>query len=554
MVESKISEEEIVEAVINLSKLLCFTVVLGPIALTKWALKNSFKLLSLTPNKRYALGLLLLTAGVLGVYFSYKLITDLFYQGLFIWLSINSAGLGVMTAFAPLWLKRFISDRVEVEHTENEPRDFNELVEKLYDKDAIPVGVSLKDHRVMTLPLEQFTRHTIICGSTGEGKTSSMKAMLKHAFIHGDPVIIIDPKGSETDIEEIRNYAIKYGKLAEEFKLFSLARPEQSKSYNPLKYGTPEQKKTKVVNAFNLNHEYYGSVARDYVGTLSDVFSFLGREFTLRALEEALINQRYFAGLEQELRGARTSEKVNLLISSLNNIKTYKKDEKAGLLAQLRSINSLEFGDILSPKKSSENQISLEKVINNGEIAYFQLNVNGYEDMARAVGRLLIQDIKNLSSGIETGHIRTTHRICHLFVDEFGSFATNSFADLLKMARSSRIAIHMLFQSLGDLDRVGEGFRSQILNNAVQFILYRQNMPEEVELWAKMAGTIASTKTTYRVDEKAGLDPITGMGSQRDVDITKINFNVLKVIKRGQAVIIDKGQQKRFDIVKFWNE
>ena len=107
----------------------------------------------------------------------------------------------------------------------------------------------------------------------------------------------------------------------------------------------------------------------------------------------------------------------------------------AGLQAQIVSINCLEFRKILSRSDSKTAPVlSLEECLKERKIAYFQMNVNGYGEISRQIGRMILQDLKVLSNRIQAGQGDFSYPFAACFVDEFGSFATGDFADFLKTA------------------------------------------------------------------------------------------------------------------------
>ena len=126
------------------------------------------------------------------------------------------------------------------------------------------------------------------------------------------------------------------------------------------------------------------------------------------------------------------------------------------------------------------------------------MNVNGYGDISRRIGRIILQDLKVLSNQIQAGQKNFNYDFCACFIDEFGSFATQDFADFLKMARSSRIGIHLFCQGLADLKAVTSEFKEQIIGNTSSKIIFRQDVPEDAETWSGIAGTFSSRKKTYQ--------------------------------------------------------
>lgn len=200
---------------------------------------------------------------------------------------------------------------------------------------------------------------------------------------------------------------------------------------------------------------------------------------------------------------------------------------------------------------NQKKTFSFEECLKNNKIAYFQMNVNGYGEISRQIGRMIIQDLKVLSSRVQSGQKNFSYDFCACFIDEFGSFVTWDSADFLKMARSARIGIHLFCQGLSDLSQVSSDFKNQIIGNTTIKILFRQDIGKDVEEWAGVAGTFSSQKKTYQIIGAEKDEEMTGIGSIRDVKEMKIEFDVFKRLSPGQAVLIDKACHKE-DLFQVW--
>ncbi len=65
-------------------------------------------------------------------------------------------------------------------------------------KQATSVGFDLKIHPEITFTLEQFTKHLLIMGAIGGGKTTIIMYLLHQLFARGDKALIFDVKGDFT--------------------------------------------------------------------------------------------------------------------------------------------------------------------------------------------------------------------------------------------------------------------------------------------------------------------------------------------------------------------
>jgi hypothetical protein len=232
------------------------------------------------------------------------------------------------------------------------------------------------------------------------------------------------------------------------------------------------------------------------------------------------------------------------LVLNLNSIKSIKDADLSGLRAQINDLDNLEFGWLLSPHLVPEKrELDLYKILKEGGIAYFQLSVNGYENSVSAIGKLLIQNLKSLSSQIQTGDLEPI-KSGSVHIDEFGAFAQSNFDKFLKICRDSNLGIHMYTQGLADLARINKEFEDQVAGNNVTTFIFRLNVAAEVEKVVSSAGTIDGVEQSYQVERGLFGSMRTGSGNQRLTKQTMIDFDVIKNLEVGQAVVIERSPLK----------
>jgi hypothetical protein len=212
-----------------------------------------------------------------------------------------------------------------------------------------------------------------------------------------------------------------------------------------------------------------------------------------------------------------------------------------------------EFDELLGNKENQRGEIDFETGLNNKEILYFQMNIPGYADFGSRIGKLIIQDLKLITSLIHAGKIPKKFDCGACFIDEFGSFVTQSFVELQKMIRSTGIGLNLFFQGIADLETISKPLAHQILGNTKIKIILRQDIDTDVETWSSMAGTEDAEIQSHQMDNSALGASRTGMGNMHEGKKMKIDFDVFKNLNVGQAVVINKGRHTQ-NLIQIWQQ
>lgn len=419
------------------------------------------------------------------------------------------------------------------------------------DREAF-IGRSFIDHHDVYLNENERCMHLLVSGSTGSGKTTVLKSLFQDAVLKKQPILIIDPKGNNETIQELKTMLFQAGRNSSIFKTFSIMNPDTSARYNPLSRGTAMQIRDRIMGSFVWSEPFYKNQASAFLSDITDVLTALRVPLTIRRLRRVMSDPMAQEELLALIAAVPDKGRAKELIQRLKAALRISKDNLDGLLAQLRDLDNLEFGELFETTGLSPT-IDLESIIRNGEIAYFQLNTMAYEEAAKTIGRLVLQDLKALASQIHGGQIELEPKFFPVFVDEFGSFAFEGFIDFLKMARDVKFANHLFFQSLADLDVVSPEFKSQVQQNCLTKLILRTDDPDEVNFWAGVAGTVDSIEASHQVASVLGIKFKTGQGNMRYTKQMRIEHDVFKRLRVGEAVLIQKSPARE-DLVSLWNQ
>jgi type IV secretory pathway TraG/TraD family ATPase VirD4 len=421
------------------------------------------------------------------------------------------------------------------------------IADVFYRQDLVPLGHDVKTEEVITLPQKKRSAHVLVIGATGTGKTNLMTNLILHAIRHRQPCVVIDPKGESSSLELIRKYG---NHLSEDFEsrlqVFSMSSPATSANYNPLKHGNANQLKDRMMEAFVWSEPYYQNVSASFLTAFTACTEFLGIPLNLERVSKILLAKEERAAILKKLQekfdsGNQRALELFHLISPF--FSKAKEEELSGLGAQISILNNPTFGHLLSFEKIG-NEIDLRQIRKTGGIAYFQLDTLGNGDSARRLGRMIIEDLKSMSSEVYKSEPNENDRIFFpIFIDEFGSFASREFIEFLKQSRGAKFGIHAFCQGLEDMDAVSPEFRRQVISNTMTKIGLRMDDHETVEAFCATAGTFDTLKQSYQVSGEL-IANRTGMGNMREAKQMQIEHDVLKQLKIGQAVLIEKSPSR----------
>lgn len=382
-----------------------------------------------------------------------------------------------------------------------------QLKSKKKTKKKKALGVNTRSGKVVYFKMIRTQRHTILIGSSGYGKTNTIILIIIDRLEQGLPVIFFDPKADFQAMSEFIKVCHEYGN---EPLVFSETYPNSIK-INPLRNGSVNQIKDRIMEAFVWTEEYYRDVASS---TLTQII--------------------------WELK----NENVPVSLRSIYDLLVLKYDNKdtAGLKAKLGSIIFSDFGPLL---EESENTYTIDDVRRLGLCLYIGLSTQGYGETARAVGKMITGDLiyhsyKTLTQDM-ISHGEELKPLSVIF-DEFGSILTPRFIELLNKCRGAKIELTMAVQSVSDLDIYGRTLANQIMENCSNWIILKQRLAENASMLAESIGTYTTAKETKVIERGSE----TENGSVREVHELLVHPNIIKNLRVGQCILL---QQDPFSVM-----
>lgn len=391
------------------------------------------------------------------------------------------------------------------------------------DYDGTVLGVSKYTGDYLIIPDRVVNQVMFVLGTTGGGKTITLRRFYKRAITQGYPLVIVDGKPDEENIEWLKNLAEKNGRRFIGFNCGNFL------PYDPLANGGYTELKDKIICLKDeWSSDHYRSIAEDYLQTTIEVLIKSKKSFDLRTVVDCM-NYEELAMLVRE-----TEDPV--LMKRVSSLERYERKDITGLQAHLNILIHSELGQYF---ERNEKTFTLMEAIQQNAIIYFALPALRFPSFSKVLGKLVINDLKSV---IDRG--AHSQRVFTVF-DEFSVFAGEQVLNLVNMGRGK--GVHAIFgtQGLADLDKVDVIFKNQVLNCVNTLICHRVNDQETAETVVSWVGTKDIFTVTAQINTKEG---DAGMGTvRRNKEFIIHPDDIKQGLQAGEAFYITK-------VGKFWKD
>ncbi len=411
------------------------------------------------------------------------------------------------------------------------------------DRTFIGLNAEKDNKEIISIPDIQRSHHLQVLGMTGTGKTSGVfLPLIYQDALKKRPVIILDAKGELTSINQLNAMLASIGR-SNDLLLFSLVHKDHSCTYNPLYVGECDPQV--IIDAFFGNFKDENSFYRETAHTIFTnafyVLHSLGKPFTVMDVYTYLTNNTCRYAINNQVK---TAGKKGILYLRLLNTQIIRLTEQyKGWQHVITGFNNYLLAHKEDFLNDPDSDIVLTDAIRNRKIVYFQLPTNAYPIQAISIARMVQANLRYISSLIQTGQI-PKDILVSVIIDEYASFAEESFVEVLNKARSSGMMVTIAHQSLSDLRAISEAFMKRIDENTINKIYLKQTDPELCELIAQSMGTYTKEEKTYRMTGGRFNNQIyTGESSNRIVNEFYFPPDKIKNLhEQGQAYFIHRGK------------
>ncbi|MDP3041677.1 MAG: type IV secretion system DNA-binding domain-containing protein [Candidatus Omnitrophota bacterium] len=321
-------------------------------------------------------------------------------------------------------------------------------------------GIRKKDRRY----------HMYVVGKTGVGKSTLLLNMVKQDIENGEGMALLDPHG---DLIEKALKAIPESRI-KDLIYFNPQDKEQTLYFNPLEVLNRSESHLVVSSLVSVFKKIWADswgprleyILRNALSTLVE-FS----NSTLVDLQRILRDRDFRMKVIDRLKNEQLKN------FWLNEFEKYSPNFQQEAVSPIQNkigqfLNNPILKEIVSQPKSSFN---LREIMDSGKILLVNLSKGKIgEDSASLLGAMLIAKM-GLSALSRQDIPEEKRKDFYLYVDEFQSFATSSFADILSEARKYHLNLILANQYL---DQIDEKVRGAIFGNVGTIISFKVGLED----------------------------------------------------------------------------
>ena len=374
--------------------------------------------------------------------------------------------------------------------------DRSYLAESKQTNNEESIGINTKTKKDIPLSEIDFSKHSIIIGASGFGKTNLIQILQEDYLKQGKPIIFFDPKG---DREALNSFIYLCSKYDQKCRVFSEAYNESIK-LNPVLEGSVNQIVDRIMSAFEWTEPYY-------------------EDQSSRALTKVIL------GLKKSNKEISLKLILDTLLMEENSKDT------VGIISKIEKITSSDFGPLLEGK---ERDYTLSKIRSEKSCLYIGLSTQGYGKTAMAVGKMLLGELLYVSY-VSLRDLRSLrNNKLGIFFDEFGALVTGRFIELENKCRGAGMELTMAIQTMADINLLNPELTVQIMENCSNWFILKQRISKSAEDLSVAIGTLLSSKTTEVIEDGEK----SGKGTERTVHELIVHPDIIKNLKIGQCILL----------------
>lgn len=402
------------------------------------------------------------------------------------------------------------------------------------------------------------TRHGIIAGGTGAGKSTFLKNIIVQDLYRTFggkrmPMIIFDGKGDEEFLEDMLPHITAAGRL-QDLRYVNPTNPQKSVKYN--QFFAPEDLYQEHVNfifqSFGLQKDFFEGHQEAYLYDLARVLHHTGKVFNTRdvlvmALDEEVLAEQITAARKRiNSRPDVSTEARQSFEMSVRMLQRSFKDrdrvEKIqGLLNELVAFLEDNLSIITG---SYQDNLTTDQVVDEGLILWVSLNLNKNKRACEAFGKIMLKNIQltigkrySLPSALRDPN----EPYLSVVFDEIGPFVFPDFPHGLQTARGAKVMMLFSTQSVPQFQKLGQAFADEMISAPATKMIMHGSEENTVQWFMKASSRMTTKRRTLSVRKTGLITPTyreTGTGSESDSRETRAREEHIKNLPIGQMEVL----------------
>ena len=401
-------------------------------------------------------------------------------------------------------------------------------------------------------------KHGVIVGGTGAGKSTFLENIVAQDLTRRFgarrmPMIIFDGKGEREFLDRLLPHIEAAGRL-QDLRVIDPTHPSESARYNPF-YALDDAYQEHVnfiFRSFGLREDFFKGHQEAYLSDLVRILQYTGKLFNVydvlvMALDEKVLEEQIgVAKARLTTVPAISMQKrlnfemsVKMLQRSLADRERVQKIQ--GLLNELLSFLEDELSIVTG---SYQDLLTLDDVLERDLILFVSLNANRNQRAVEALGKILLQNIQLMVGKryVQPASGRDADEpMLSVILDEFAPFAYPGFTQVLQTARGARVSFLFSFQSIPQLQRVGQAFADEVSSAPGTKMIMNVSEENTAQWFLKASARIATKRRSLSV-RRTGIFSTkyteTGTGNESDIKETRAREDHIKNLPVGQMEIL----------------
>ncbi len=379
-------------------------------------------------------------------------------------------------------------------------------------------------------------------GAPGSGKTANILRYIEEKLKQNSFIGILDGKG--TDAEYGLAWTVE--KLAKKYnrKLYVIDQTniEKSDAYNPFENVKDEtQIKDMLLSMCDFSEEFYKTQCARFWQALAQLLIRANMHISFSQMVY-YSNDKHFLGLIKNIysQGIISS-------SEYDHYEQICKSCIATVMANVGRFSVIQEGAGKNIFRD-ENAIKFETALKENAIILFKLNNFKYPEFSRELGKLAIQDLKNMiATCMNIPELMNIEKF--IVMDELHVYFDENAMQIINMGRDCSVTAGLATQGVNDVSMLNDKLLGRIIDNCNNYVIMRVNDDASAEKMAAIIGTRKEVSTTYQTSDRS----FGTKGTIKEIDQFKVHPNHIKELPANMGYFYSK-RKTRMNVKPFKTE